>query len=799
MRSSLFCSVSLALCLLNPACDGAARLSGDYAAGALEEYNGAWESQSSSSTGSMPLGGGSIGLNVWVEDGELLFYISSPDAIDENSALLKLGRVRLRFFPNPFGKDGTFRQELKLSESSIHITGETKDAGRAEILMWVDVFRPVIHVEVEATRPLVVEAAFETWRHVKRQPVEPWEMPKHRAIWRHSIIDLRDSGHPACTYPDHVEHTPGGVLWYHRNREEADVRNLMIKQQGLTDVAEKVPNPTKDLTFGGLLTAEDLVPAGTETGEYMQVPFKAWKLRTARRARRHHLRVALRIEQDRSIDDWKAAVLKLAERAERDAPADRRRTLAWWRDFWNRTHVRINPGKAGEQDEGWQVGRNYQLFRYMLGCNVFGKFPTKFNGGIFTFGQMKFSPDFRVWGGAGMFMAQNQRLVYWPMLKSGDFDLMLPEFNFYRDRVEIQRTRAKLYWGIDGTPFPESINAFGLQTGWVYGWWGRKNLQPGVPLLRHLRYHYTTAAEFAYMMLEYERFTGEDITEYLPVIEGMVAFYDQFYRMKCKERTGKELDDNGRLVLFPAQGLEHCCMATNPADAIAGLMAITDGLLALPQKYLSPEKRAYYEDFRRRIPPIPFRQTQGRKTIAPAESWEYIGTRHEFPNLYPVFPFDIYGLGKPGLQIAKDTWTHGYEPPHPHAHKGHTDWSQHGIFTARLGMTDEAKDYCVKKFLRKPKAALGIRFPAFYHTGGDQHPDHDHAGCAMIGLQEMLMQTDGKNIRLLPAWPKEWDVDFKLRAPYQTVVEGSVRDGRATALKVTPQSRRKDVIFTESK
>ena len=27
--------------------------------------------------------------------------------------------------------------------------------------------------------------------------------------------------------------------------------------------------------------------------------------------------------------------------------------------------------------------------------------------------------------------AQNQRLVYWPMLKSGDFDMMPSQFDFY--------------------------------------------------------------------------------------------------------------------------------------------------------------------------------------------------------------------------------------------------------------------------------------------------------------------------------------------------------------------------------
>ena len=51
-----------------------------------------------------------------------------------------------------------------------------------------------------------------------------------------------------------------------------------------------------------------------------------------------------------------------------------------------------------------------------------------------------------------------------------------------------------------------------------------------------------------------------------------------------------------------------------------------------------------------------------------------------------------------------------------------------------------------------------------------------------------------KTIRLLPAWPNDWDSDFKLHAPYNTTVEGRVKGGSLLELKVTPESRRKDVI-----
>ena len=45
--------------------------------------------------------------------------------------------------------------------------------------------------------------------------------------------------------------------------------------------------------------------------------------------------------------------------------------------------------------------------------------------------QYPFTPDHRNWGG-GTFTAQNQRLVYWPMLKAGDFDLLLILFRPFR-------------------------------------------------------------------------------------------------------------------------------------------------------------------------------------------------------------------------------------------------------------------------------------------------------------------------------------------------------------------------------
>ena len=67
----------------------------------LDAYNVVWNSQSSNAGDSMPVSGGDIGLNVWVENNELMFYLGRAGCRDENGALLKLGRVRINISPNP--------------------------------------------------------------------------------------------------------------------------------------------------------------------------------------------------------------------------------------------------------------------------------------------------------------------------------------------------------------------------------------------------------------------------------------------------------------------------------------------------------------------------------------------------------------------------------------------------------------------------------------------------------------------------------------------------------------------------
>jgi hypothetical protein len=169
--------------------------------------------------------------------------------------------------------------------------------------------------------------------------------------------------------------------------------------------------------------------------------------------------------------------------------------------------------------------------------------------------------------------------------------------------------------------------------------------------------------------------------------------------------------------------------------------------------------------------------------VLPARSY-LIYQNVECPQFYPLFPFNQYRLGDPEIDAFRAAWKHGKFPKDMVQ-----SWHQDGIFFARMGMTAEAADYNTRKLRDSER-----RFPTFWGPGHDWVPDHNWGGSGMLGLQEMLLQTTGDQLVLFPAWPKEWDVDFKLHAPRQTTVEATLKAGKLVALKVSPASRERDIV-----
>jgi hypothetical protein len=738
-------------------------------------YNITWTSQSKNASESMPCGGGDIGLNVWVENGELLVYVARSGNFDENNALLKAGRLRIKFSPNPLSGN-TFRQELRLQEGYITVSGEDKGV-KMTVRIWVDVFAPVVHLDISSNRKIRTEAAYESWRYQDRvlQAREnfgnswKWAAPKNN-IAKKDVIGFDKTG----------------VLFYHHNAAQT-IFDITVEQQGMDPVKNELYNPLKKLAFGGLFTGKNFIPAGTYDSVYVNTDYRGWKLKSKTAAKEHSLALYLHTAQVEEIEIWKRSLDSLQKAAATTAMIAFLKTQHWWRGFWDRSFIRINTGDTASK--AWQVGRNFQLFRYMLACNALGKWPAKFNGGLFTVDPVytdtahKLTPDYRNWGG-GLHTAQNQRLVYFPTIKNGDWDILQGQLEFYFRILENAELRSKVYWGHGGACFTEQMENYGLPDYAEYGQNRPAAFDKGVEYNAWLEYEWDTVLEFCLMMLEEERYTGKDIREAIPFIESCLQFFDEHYQYLARQRGRRALDGDGKLVLYPGSGAETFKMAYNSTSTIAALQTIIKRLLALPGPYADPGKRKEWTALLQRIPDINFTSFDGHVTIAPARLWERINNT-ESPQLYPVFPWGMYGAGKPGLDTALNTWRYDTNVIKFRSHIG---WKQDNIWAARLGLAEEAWKYTSLKL-----QSSGRRFPAFWGPGFDWVPDHNWGGSGMIGLQEMLLQTDDRRILLFPAWPRDIDVHFKLHAPYNTTVEAELKDGKIILLNILPEERKKDI------
>lgn len=708
-----------------------------------------WNTPGTSPSESMPCGGGDIGMNVWMEKGDIVFYLCRSGAFDENNTLLKAGRVRIRLFPQIDTASPSFRQTLHLAEGYLSITD-----GQTTVMLWADVHRPVAHVEIHARQRVKATATYESWRNQDRlldkreaqQTSYKWIIPQGQATTR-----------------DHIERKHNTVTFYHQNPGHT-VFDFTVRAEGLDSIASQLYNPLANLITGGIMRGM--------TG-------------TARRY--HHLQIAL-VNHQGTPDSWKAEAERTLHAVHTDA--DRRRSRQWWRHFWQRSYIMAGTSH-GDDSRPWATAtRNYTLFRYMLGCNAYGEWPTKFNGGLFTFDPAyvdtawAFTPDFRKWGG-GTHTAQNQRLVYWPLLATGDTDLMKPQFEFYRRILPTAEARSRAYWQHEGACFSEQIENFGLPNPAEYGISRRPTgFDPGVEYNAWLEYEWDTALEFCQMILQAHTYAGIDITPYRPLVESTLRFFDLHYQYLARRRGNKTLDGEGRLVIYPGSACETYKMAYNPSSTIAALQTVLRTYIDL---YPHAEE---WQAMLRRIPPIPLRTIDGHPAIAPAIAWERVNNQ-ETPQLYPVFPWRIYGVGRPGLDTARHTYLHDPDALRFRSSKG---WKQDNIWAACLGLTAEAERLTLEKLADGPH-----RFPSFWGPGFDWTPDHNQGGAAMIGLHNMLQQEAGGKILLFPAWNEQHDIRFKLHANHQTTVEAELRQGRLVALRVTPESRTRDIRIVNPK
>src|SRR6185312_13091797 len=350
---------------------------------------------------------------------------------------------------------------------------------------------------------------------------------------------------------------------------------------------------------------------------------------------------------------------------------------------------------------------------------------------------------------------------------AGDFDMMLPLFKMYAGQLAPNAEQVKGYYKHEGAYFAETAPFWG---GLRY--WGPEVKEDWTG------HYFTPILELSMMMLDYYEYTGDKNfakETLVPVASAGLTFFDQHFPR----------DAQGKLLLDPDNAIEMYWKVHNPAPDIGGLQSILSRMIALPDDVVSETERANWQRLVKELPELPTGMTRGKKVLLPYTGPQTARFRNgENPELYAIYPFRLYGLGMPDLDLAVDTFK-----ARKMTQMG--CWVQDPIQAAMLGLTDVAKKYTLFDLTRKEP---GLKFPAFWAKANDYAPDQDNGGNGENGLQQMLLQSVGRKILLVPAWPAGWNADFKLNAAFQTTVQGTVRNGKLLNLVVTPRSRQADVI-----
>jgi len=765
----------------------------------LDKRNVVWDSPSTDSLGSMPLGNGSIGLNVWVEsDGDLLFYISHTDAYDSAHVLRKLGRVRVHLDPNPFAAGQQFKQALVLRDGAITIDA---GSGKISLRIWVDANNPVIHVSGEAPSPVDAVVSVEPIRQLA------------------PVTDLSDGSLPKQgTAGILLDDKSDRLAWCYRNTSSAWMERLVA--QGSGEMAKTVSDPIQNRTSGCLVEGNGLVRE------------KADSLRLKQPRRNLDISIHVLTSQPDKLAGWFSEIADQAARVDKIGAANAFAAhKAWWRAFWNRSRIVIgNCGDSpvrlqgclytvhkdpaddywknltvGSRENAFQITQRYTLERFCEAAAGRGQVPQPYNGSIFTMdmpvGSATFfagaggrsnpeSADDRDWGTLPI-MWQNTRHPYWSMLTRGDYDTMQTLFSLVTDSLPICKDRCRTWYKHDGAFMTEAML------------WKGVSVFDSPP--QHLVYHYLGSLEVTAIMFDYyERTQDREFVKdtLLPCADEFIKYYELHYPRR---------DERGKMIIEPAGVVETYQPVTNPITEISALRYLLTKLISLDASLIGRDRKAHWTELLRAIPDVPRRTILGIDLLAPGD--KYAGREIiETPEFYAVYPFrqtclwndDFLANARQSFHIRQLSLDG--TPDGQNVETG--GWQLAPTWAAYLGLPREAArltsinfDDRFPAFGNPAPPAPGhprARFPAFWETKFDYTPDNDHGAVSANAVQSMLLQCDGRRIYLLPAWPEDWDVSFKLCANYNTTVECVYRDGKVQSLNVTRESRRSDVIDMSS-
>ncbi|MGE5530525.1 MAG: glycosyl hydrolase family 95 catalytic domain-containing protein, partial [Bacteroidota bacterium] len=263
-------------------------------------------------------------------------------------------------------------------------------------------------------------------------------------------------------------------------------------------------------------------------------------------------------------------------------------------------------------------------------------------------------------------------------------------------------------------------------------------------------------------------YTGDEqwLREYAyPLLKGSLDFYLSYAKKGA----------DGKYHLDPADAQESYWLVKDPAQDLAALRWGLPLAIRLSEKLkVDAQMRPRWQDLLDNLAPFPVdaeRNMIREADLTPTDE------RHNSENVadYAIYPFGVFGVGKPDWQLARSTFDN-----RPVQGMGN-GWEPAAIAAARLGLGEEASKLLLAHVQMNMRGSAAMWYSpttTVYPNGQPDVPYYDTSGTDAQTLQEMLLQSQDGIIRLAPAWPERWQAQYRLHARGGFVVTADVDQGQ---------------------
>ena len=453
----------------------------------------------------------------------------------------------------------------------------------------------------------------------------------------------------------------------------------------------------------------------------------------------------------------------------------------WWTNFWERSFVHLGND---------YIENIYYLRRYLMASSSRGRFPVVFNGGLWTWNH-----DIRNWVTPHHWNTQQQ---YWGLCAQNDCELLQPYLNTYFGLMPEAEKHAEKRGAKNAILWSEPHDFFGSMTFWDRG---------------DMINNFTPASQIAGFFWEYFQYTGDKVfleKKAYPFLKKAAEFYVQTLKWDSLEKE---------YYIYPSQPYEspRSNDLKNPVTdrnmIISTMSACVEAAQILNQDNDKIKKWQHIIDH---IWPIPFFEQSGvgetvhlayhpDGTIYPGEELSGDWMNHFSANTLLVFPSNIIGLDQEGSREfnAMVNIVKAHVP-------NRNAISPDPIVAARLGLGDVVLKRLTEGIRRLQHFPQGLFYnidhwynlslymdsvkqadittqrdyiydERAHYPGG--HPAKPFIQCgqepmSIIGaaVNEMLLQSNERKIRIFPAVPEGWAPAFKLRARGAFIVSSEMRE-----------------------